>query len=368
MKKFRFLPLALLSATLIFSACSNDDDNDNGTSIPEDQQVKILVVNEGSFQSGNSTISAIMADNSVNTDIYYSINNSRLGDTGQGIYMLGGNYYVTVSGSKKIEVLDGDTFEREEVIEYNSFSPYSICVLNASEKTAAVSDPVNNKIYVLDYDENKITIATNFGAPTYDMTSARGQILVTTSEWGDDGFVNKLYQNTITNISNSFVEIEDVSPMDRAHLVVDGEYFVWAYTNEGLVRINPVTREVERTLYFNEIDEGQYQASAYSARLAISTTGDRLYFNVEQTTDSGTTRTFICNVSPYEPNFDNSGIFEVSGLNTLYNLAYSPYSNTIFITDTDYVNSGKVIEYSLQGSKLNTYTVGVNPFYLFFIR
>ncbi|MCC8089065.1 MAG: hypothetical protein LIO79_07365 [Rikenellaceae bacterium] len=364
MKKLSYLSIATILSVLVFAGCSDNDD-DNTIVTPDDELVKVLVVNEGSLGSSNSTISAIMVDNTVKSDIYYDINKKRLGSIGQGLFALGEDFYLTVNGSNKIEVLDGESFEVEDVI--TCATPYSICLIDSNNKLAAVSGQVSNKIYLLNYEENEIYKEISTAGAAYEMAFVSNRLFFITAEWTEDGFESGLYFTPISNIETSSIRrVDDIEPLERTKLIVDSEYYLWIFTRDSLVRMNPSSLEIERTLAFEDIEEDGYYPNEYSSRLSVNPAGDRLYFNLEKENGS-TTETYIASISTTAPGWNDAIIFKTDVTNYLYNLAYSPY-HTIFVTETDYSSNGRVYEYSVQGVRQNSYTVGVNPFFLYFIN
>src|SRR5690554_3687584 len=96
----------------------------------------ILVLNEGLFQLNNSTLSWVnLSTQDVTTDLFLSVNNRPLGDTGNDMLLYGGKIYITVTGSSTVEVIDRNTLKRSE--EHTSelqSRPHLVCRLLLEKK------------------------------------------------------------------------------------------------------------------------------------------------------------------------------------------------------------------------------------------
>jgi len=89
----------------ILSDATND-------SIQSNEFGKLLVLNEGLFQQNNATISQInLFDSTVFNGVYESINQRKLGDTGNDMQVYGSKIYVVMHSSSYVEVLDKNTLQ-----------------------------------------------------------------------------------------------------------------------------------------------------------------------------------------------------------------------------------------------------------------
>lgn len=131
MKINKFLMLALAAVTF-FTSCTSDDDVNE---IPEergDYANGIFVLNEGNFNSGNSTVSFVDENLEEITHSIFSLENSgaALGDTGQSMGFYEDYAFIVVNVSNKIEVVDRNTFERIATIETGLENPRYIAFSN----------------------------------------------------------------------------------------------------------------------------------------------------------------------------------------------------------------------------------------------
>lgn len=109
----------LLVILLFFVSCKKDNttpDNEKGKSYKNG----ILVLNEGLFQQNNSSLSWLdLVTKEVKKDIFLTINDRPLGDTGNDMILYGGKIYIVVTGSSTIEVIDKNTLESIKQIQFN---------------------------------------------------------------------------------------------------------------------------------------------------------------------------------------------------------------------------------------------------------
>ena len=70
----------------------------------------LIISNEGGFQSGNASISIYNKDeNTVNNNLYQSINQSNIGDILQSITHINHELFLIVNNSQKIIIIDDRT-------------------------------------------------------------------------------------------------------------------------------------------------------------------------------------------------------------------------------------------------------------------
>ena len=93
----------------LFTACDSA-----GTDYPygpvSQGNIEALVLNEGGINQNMGGISVLNKDGSVIPDIFREVNHRPLGDVAQSITKINGKYFVTLDNSKKIEVIDPETF------------------------------------------------------------------------------------------------------------------------------------------------------------------------------------------------------------------------------------------------------------------
>lgn len=386
-----------LAACLVFAgltSCSDDDDNGGGGGGGNTPYVRFLVMNEGSLGQSNSTISGILSDDSVDRDIYKTYNNRNLGAVGQSITLYDNKYYISVTNSHKIEILNASTFKLEETIthEGSAFSPHTFVVFDNNKDLAFITDNGSNNVWLLNFDEDDMFGKIDVGMTTQHATLLKNKIYFIRSSYDD-----VTYESTVElcyiKIEDIEEYIEDIStpnatpvvptvhvtpyePVFHSQLVRDKEFKLWITTEDGILRIDPDDDEINQAFYFSGFPNATISGS-YNARIAVNDTYNRIYFNVKKEVGGGELKDYIYSISvgvqleSLEETLENAIVFECTDVEELYNIGLSPTTEevpSVFVMDAgNYYSNGKVVEYSMTGEKLNTYSVGVNPYAMHYI-
>ena len=171
--------------SLIFSSCSDDDNN-----APIDSGEKFaMVVCEGIWSQNNSTLSRINLDsNSVIDGYFVTINNLELGDQAFSIVKNGDHILVTVSNSNKIEVINAQTGENINTIQLpdNSF-PQKIVLDNGKGYVCLLT---GNQIQSFDLNTYELIDTYQTGPNPSDFEIYNNKIYVVNSAFGVEGAEN----------------------------------------------------------------------------------------------------------------------------------------------------------------------------------
>ena len=123
------IAVVLVSLTFVFTSCSSDD-----VSIPSpkgDYENGILISHEGNFGQGNASISFATYDlETVENNVFNTINSSLLGDTAQSIAFNDDLAYIVLNVSNKIEIVNRYTFESVATINSGLSNPRFIAFSN----------------------------------------------------------------------------------------------------------------------------------------------------------------------------------------------------------------------------------------------
>lgn len=192
-RSFRAMAL-LMMGVASFTSCEDEEDD-----LKKSSNKVIYVLNEGSWNNNNASVSAI--DPTDGSSYYYQFaaaNGRNLGDTGQDILRYGGKIYIAVSGSNTIEVVDGNSLTSIKTIKPESGKP-------GNPRGLAASD---GKIYVSLYDGYVAKIDTTslafedsiaVGPNPEEITIANGCLYVAISDGlnSGNGYPNGKYVSKI---------------------------------------------------------------------------------------------------------------------------------------------------------------------------
>jgi hypothetical protein len=117
---------------------------------PIDNQNAVMIVNEGNFMWGNTSVSLYnKKEKTITKDIYQSENGVALGDVAQSIFQKDSLLFIVVNNTSKIEVISSATFKRKWTINIPNSYPRHFCAVNDS--IALVSELYANKLWVINY-------------------------------------------------------------------------------------------------------------------------------------------------------------------------------------------------------------------------
>ena len=152
MKKSNYFMMLLLLSGLCFVACDKEDDGDPNDPSPP-VATGVYIVNEGTFNQGNCSVSLLNLENSaITNNLYENVNGVPLGDLAQSMTIHQGKGYIVVNNSQKIEVVDIDDFTSIQTLT-GFMGPRH---LMPSGTKAYVCDWSSNEVVVLDLNSGAI--------------------------------------------------------------------------------------------------------------------------------------------------------------------------------------------------------------------
>lgn len=300
---------------------------------------KVLILNEGNFGWGNSSITAYdPATYQVANGVYNSANNLPLGDVCQSGIRWGGYYLIVVNNSNKIEILDTNTLEISDELSALGSPRY---VLPGQNGIAYVSDLYANELGVVDIVSGEF--ATTIPVPGWveEMVYANGSLYGTCPS--NDCLVR------VDTATNSLLETISVEA-GPASIVKDCNEVLWTLSSgfgsvpARLSVIDPTTNNVVRVLEFD--------GTVQPAQLKINGAGDELYYIY----GSG-----VCRMSIEATEVVSEAFIEGYG-QTLYGLAVQPETGEIYLTDAkDFIQPGQAYRFSNTGQLLDSASCGIIP-------
>jgi DNA-binding beta-propeller fold protein YncE len=331
----------LAVSLLIFSSCKKEENKPIVVTPPEIGHTT-LVINEGTFNWGNASLSAISTlKSTVENNVFHTSNNRPLGDVFQSIFPYKEELWLIVNNSQKIERISSKTFA----------SLGAISNLQSPRYALQVSE---NKVYVSDLYANAIHIINPFTATKTGEISCPGwteeMLLHNGLAWVCNVRRNKLYAINVT--TDQIVDSVQVGDSPTS-IVKDKNGHIWALcegnlppneTAGSIWKINPETSTemVHFTLP---------SPTNHPKRLRIDKAGKDLYY-----LNGG-----VYNLDISETALRTSPIIEENG-RLFYGLGIHPNDNSIWVSDAkDFIQNGKVYQFSGIGTEIKNYTVGIIP-------
>ena len=326
----------------LFSACEKDEPVFIPNSIiSELGDEKVWVVNEGGFQNGNASLSIITKDSeSIQNNVFEQINNKKLGDIFQSVAFYGESAFLVINNSGKIEKVNRFNLEAEGTIEGLTSPRYFLAV---SESKAYVTDLFEKAISIVNTQTYEITGKIKTSGWTETIKMYQGKIYVLNAS------KSMIYTlDAVNDVLSDSTEIGLPNP-NSFEMDVDGNIWVlcggesWNNINGGLVKVDGNLKKLA-TIPFSNLSSGSH--------LVKTLDGDSLYFLHEGLKKMGVNQTSIPSINYAET---------PTGVN-FYSLGVQPRTGTIFLGDAvDFVQNGKVYQYSASGILKNEFESGINP-------
>lgn len=324
--------------------------------IPEVSNIRVIVGNEGNLASGGASLTAITYDNFVKNDLFRTVNNRPLGDIGQSITEIGDNLYVTLNNSRKVEVLNKNTFVSVETI-LTADATIPTYIADLHNDSIAISEKGSGRLMIVNINQmgvkdvkRNMRIIPSIGS-TNQMKVVDKKLFLAGSTL------------RVLDINNLHTEkmrkIDGVSVVGDSKIVLDKNGNLWVLTSKSLVCINPKTEAIVKTCTFKGVS-----IDARGGRLDISPNGEYLYLTGKVDNIGG-----ILKMSINDTETPTKLLFPHTGVRTLYCMSVSP-EETIFIADVLFgsLARGLIHEYSKEGKLLCTSEAGIFPSYFHFTK
>ena len=345
-------------ATGILTSCSSDESPVS----PEVSQTTydngILVLNEGNFEAGNSTISYIGSEKTqITHQIFRKENDGEvLGDTGQNLAFYKDYAFIIMNVSNAVVVVDRNSFKHIVTIKENLDNPRFITfaegkafVTNWGDGT----DPNDDFISVFNAETfaslNKITV------PEGPERIVAGSGRVFAAHKGGFNVNDKI--SVIDPVKSEFILTLTTGDHPNS-LLIEGDH-LWVLSggkpfysdNESagtLSQIDLATLEVVRKFTFPNTTD-------HPANLDLE--NDRLYYTLGSN---------IYSFGKSETSLPATPVFELEGSEILYGFEVDNGNIYAASANYDFSGDGKLFVYDLTGNLLNTFSTGVNPNGIYF--
>jgi hypothetical protein len=331
--------LAVLAGSVFFVSCSSDDDNNNEVVPTGDYAHGTFVLNEGYSSPSSASVSFIGEDGVVQQDIYAAVNPGKpeLGSYLQSMFFDDERAFIISGQANKVTIVNRYTFEFIASVEGNFDNPRYGAVANGkayitNSANFANADDFLTVINLADFSTSKVEL--NAYA---ERIIEEDDMLYIANGYYNNGTTVTVF-NPVTNTANAVIEL-GVSPNsldeDNGILYVLGE--------NKISRINLANNTIISAVDLSTDDARN-----------ITIEDDKAYY-----TDDTAVYTIAANsqTAPTAPLFSyvsNSQFGAMYGFNVK--------DGKIYVADGgDFASDNDVYTYSLTGTLLNTYTVGVGP-------
>ncbi|MEG1648683.1 MAG: DUF5074 domain-containing protein, partial [Rikenellaceae bacterium] len=324
--------------------------NDKNDDVVDPASAKMLILNEGGYTRGNSSLSTISYDNITTNKVFETVNKKPLGDVGQSICYSSGKYYIAMNNSKKVQVISANDYKLVQTITIEAGKTIPMYMAEISNDKIVLCDAAANVLWLIDTKTDKLVKSITIPGKGSKMIVTGGKLFVSTG--------NNILVFDCNNIEAAPKTIA-VSVASSAELVLDKNGNIWALTSDKkLTSINAATNVVAAPI---EIPK-EISLNVWSARLAINQDKDKLYFNGESAERKPIIYEFA--ITAQAP----KALFTIQNVKTLYNMAISPDNQIVVCDALDYVQDGYVYTYKLDGTKDKEFHVGIIPQYILFTK
>lgn len=363
MKKCNWFIKSVLCTCLGVSlvACNEEDPvPEEPTPDTEQSATGVYFLNAGNWKSNNATLDYYNPETGVlSPKVFVSLNGRGLGDTANDMVIYGSKMYIVVNMSGTIEVTD--LFGKS----IKTISPKD----EAGEpQLPRMATAAQGKVFVSLYDGHVACIDTTsldivkkvkVGANPEGLCELNGKLYVANS-----GGYNPIPDSTLSvvDLQTLTVEKELVVTCNPKTVQKDamGNLYVLSLGNYG---------DIPGTLQQVDVATGKRKVIETNSQLISSVNKDKVYiYSAKQenwvVTEYGFKVYDVQKGAMVSANFITDGTV----VDNAYCLSVDPVSGNVYIGTSDYVNTGDMFVFSLEGKLLDKVAVsGLNPMGAYFL-
>ncbi|WP_017257619.1 DUF5074 domain-containing protein [Pedobacter arcticus] len=339
-------------AVLTISSCTKDD---GYVELPVVRS-GYYILNEGGFNSNNSSMSYYNLENGSVVNGFFAQKNGRgLGDTGNDAQIYGSKMYIVVNASNTVEIVDAVTLKSIKQLDFKNNGVGRQPRYVVFNKNKAFVSSYDGTVAVIDTASLAIEKYITVGPNPEQMAIANNKIYVANS--GGLNYPN--YDNTVSVIDlNTLTEIKKIEVVlnpGGVTAAADGRVYVKSTGNYGNIKpsltiIDSKTDLVKSTKVFS----GSGMVINGDKAYFLSGKGIKLY---DMKGDSVLKDNIITDVS------DEAKITTPSGL------TYDFVNKQFFVCDAkNYASNGQVYCFGQDGMLRYKFTAGVIPNSIIFLN
>lgn len=342
--------LPLLFVTLTFTHCTDEGEKDTDVQSPNG----VFILNQGSDGDNNASLSFYDFDEKEMTA---DLLEGSLGDLAQDMIAYGNKLYITVYGSSNITVLNKKTMEVER----------RILVVDEANQPRGPRQLANSqgKVYASCYDGTVIRI---------DTTSLAIEAVcpVGPNPEGVAIYDRKLYVANSGGLrpegpDNTVSVVNLFGFQEEEKIEVAANPCVLAADNHGNIYLTAQGN------FFNDAASRGFQRID-SKSLNVTTLGktpknwitiadDMLYYYDAEYDENWNVTYTYGTYDIAKRAYGRSFITDKTKIGNPYSIAVNPYTKEIYVSDTDYVNPGKIYIFNSEGrcQRVLDQNTGINP-------
>lgn len=327
----------------------------------------IFILNEGGFNSNNSSLSYYDYDTkSLTADIFQQQNNRGLGDTGNDAQIYGSKMYIVVNASSTVEVLNARTAKSIKQLAFKTDAgvnrqPRFIVFYNSK----AFISSFDGTVAVLDTATLNVEKYITVGRNPEQMAIAKGKLYVANS--GGLDYPN--YDKTVSVIDlGTLTEIKKITVTLNPNGVAADQYGdVYIKSVGNYSDVNPALTIIDSKTDLVKTTFDNFNGSN------MTIAGDLAFFTIAgapKTKDtpaiSGNLKVFNIKTETVEK---EKFITDDTFITSPYGVDIDNLTGEVFITDAkNYVSNGQVFCFDKDGKKKYALTAGLLPNGVIFIN
>ncbi|GAA5520430.1 hypothetical protein LQ318_01765 [Aliifodinibius salicampi] len=343
--KIRYIPLLLL-ITVTLSSCLGD----NGNNPDPLELATVYVSNEGNFSDANGTITSYDPKSGSTLKAAFEDANGRpLAGIIQSAKIRGSRMYIVLNEANKIEIVDVRSLESIGTIEMST-TPTDFEIL--TEQVGYVSNLYDGSISIVDLenfeetDEERISV----GSQPRSMVRIGNFVYVANSGSGDDQTV------TVVNGSNDTVEETIEVGAGPTEIARDTGNRLWVVCKGKIAYDENWERDPENDIPGSvHIIDGQtatvidsIETGGHPTGIALNNNGAEAYLIDEVLS--------AINMNTFEIKEDT--LID----RTFSSIEYMPTEGRLYVGDSKgYSQNGQAIVYELDGTAIDSFSVGIAP-------
>ncbi|MBN1789903.1 MAG: hypothetical protein JW830_05360 [Bacteroidales bacterium] len=351
--KYTYWLSGVAAFALFLSGCEKNDNPPKET----DYSQGIYIVNEGSFQSNNGSISYYdPLEGLIINGIFEAANGRALGDVVQSFATVGDTTgFIVVNGSAKLEVIDLRTFKSIVEPIPVDYPRYFLPV--ESDRGYLTGGSLGGYIYHIDLKTFEIKDSIEVGKGPENMAQLYDMVFVANSGgWDIDSTIHKIHTLEDRITDTLYV---GKAPVD---LVFDGSENLWVYCKgQAVYNWDPpyeLISETDALMQKIDIWHGNViwesavgKAGDYTAtppRIAASADGESIYY----LRPDG-----VYKMDAANPAVPDTPIITGS----FYGMDVNPDDGNIYVFEASFTGNGTMKIFNESGTLLSEGTVGIAP-------